>query len=134
MLRLYILILFIYLFFKKYSFIMAVLGLCYSAWASHCGGFPCCRAQALGSWASVAAVHRLSCSATCGILSDQGSNPCTLNWQVDALPVNHQGSTIPTLLMSHFDLWPALSLFTIMACCFTDTALDMWFAWAFTCE
>ena len=23
---------------------------------SHCGGFPCCRAQALGMWASVAAV------------------------------------------------------------------------------
>ena len=24
--------------------------------------------------------------------SDQGSNPCLLHWQVDALPLSHQGS------------------------------------------
>ena len=29
--------------------------LCCLAWASHCGGFSCCGAQALGTWASVAA-------------------------------------------------------------------------------
>ena len=28
--------------------------------ASHCGGFSCCRAQALGSLASVVAAHRIS--------------------------------------------------------------------------
>ena len=35
--------------------------------ASHCGGFFCCRAWALGCWASVVVVHGLSCSAVCGI-------------------------------------------------------------------
>ena len=54
--------------FKKFFIIyllLATLGLCcctwafYSCWgqASHCGGFACCRAQALGSWALVAAAH-----------------------------------------------------------------------------
>ena len=33
----------------------------------------------------------LSCSAACGIFMDQGSNPCLLHWQVDSLPLNHQG-------------------------------------------
>ena len=72
--------------------------------ASHCCGFSCCRPQALGSWASVAAAprlqstvsivvaQRLSCSTTCGIFLDQGSNPCLLHWQVDSLPLSHQGS------------------------------------------
>ena len=33
------------------------------AWASHCGGFSCCRAQALGTWASVVVARGLS---SCG--------------------------------------------------------------------
>ena len=33
---------------------------------------------------SVAVAHGLSCSAACGILPDQGSNPCPLHWQVDS--------------------------------------------------
>ena len=37
--------------------------LCCSAWASHCGGFSCCRARALGTWASVVVARRLS---SCG--------------------------------------------------------------------
>ena len=37
-------------------------------------------------------VHRLSCSAACGIFSDQGSNLCLLHWQADSLPLSHQGS------------------------------------------
>ena len=36
--------------------------------------------------------HRLSCSAACGIFSDQGSNPCPLHWQADSQPLRHQGS------------------------------------------
>ena len=56
--------------------------------ASHCSGFCCCGAQALGSWAqrflgsraqpSVAVVHGHSCSVVCGIFLDQGWNsyPC----------------------------------------------------------
>ena len=37
--------------------------------------------------------HRLSCSMTCGIFLDQGSNPCLLHWQADSLPLSHQGSS-----------------------------------------
>ena len=74
------------------------------AWASHCGGFSCCRAWALGTWASaivacglqsagsVVVAHGPSCSAACGILLDQGSNPCSLHWQADSYPLCHQGS------------------------------------------
>ena len=77
--------------------------LCCGVWASHCGGFSCCRARALGMRASVVAAcelsscgswaleHRLSsCGAwaqllpACGIFPDQGSNPCPLHWQVDS--------------------------------------------------
>ena len=38
----------------------------------------------LQSAGSVVVAHGLSCSAACGILPDQGSNPCPLNWQVDS--------------------------------------------------
>ena len=37
-------------------------------------------------------VHGLSCSKTCGLFLDQGSNPCLLHQQVDSLPLSHQGS------------------------------------------
>ena len=57
---------------------MAVWGLCWlcaicgeqglpsicGAQASHCGGFPCCRARALGKQASVTVVHGLSSCGT----------------------------------------------------------------------
>ena len=33
---------------------------------------------------SVVVAHGLSCSVACGILPDQGSNPCPLNWQADS--------------------------------------------------
>ena len=41
---------------------------------------------------SVVAAHGPSCSAACGILPDQGSNPCPLHWQADSQPLRHQGS------------------------------------------
>ena len=41
---------------------------------------------------SVVVAHRLSCSVACGIFLDQGLNPCPLHWQVDSLPLRHQGS------------------------------------------
>ena len=41
---------------------------------------------------SVVVAHGPSCSAACGILPDQGSNPCTLHWQADSQPLRHQGS------------------------------------------
>ena len=87
----------------------------------HCAGFALvaarqggitfpCRTRAVGLLGSVvmtpkleitgsiAVGHGLSCSAACGILSDQGSNLCPLLWQTDSLPLNHQGSPSDMLL------------------------------------
>ena len=67
-------------------------------------GFSCSRARApgaqvsivvalrLSSIGSVLMAHRLSCSETCGIFPDQGSNPCLQHRQVDSLPLSHQRS------------------------------------------
>ena len=56
-------------------------------------------AHVLSSCGSWALEHRLSicsactcCSTACGIFLDQGLNLCLLHWQVDSLPVNHQGN------------------------------------------
>ena len=38
--------------------------------------------------------HRPSCSAACGTLPGQGSNPCPQRWQADSQPLRHQGSPI----------------------------------------
>ena len=38
----------------------------------------------LQSTGSVVVAHGLSCSAACGIFPDQGSKPCSLQWQVDS--------------------------------------------------
>ena len=43
---------------------------------------------------SVVVAHGLSCSSACGIFPDQRSNPCLLHWQVDSLPLSHQGSPV----------------------------------------
>ena len=48
------------LFPQSLSLFLAPLGLCGSAWASHCGGFSCGGAQALGTWASAVVTHGLS--------------------------------------------------------------------------
>ena len=50
-----------------------------AAWLSHRSGFPCCRAQALAVWASVAVAHRLIRPVACRIFPDQRWNhvPCT---------------------------------------------------------
>ena len=75
-----------------------------SARASHCGGFSCCGAQALEhmgsvvgasrlqSTGSIVVAHRLRCSPACGIFPDRGLNQCLLHWQVDSLPLSHQGN------------------------------------------
>ena len=46
----------------------------------------------LKSTGSIAVAHGLSCSLACGIFLDQGLNLCLLRWQVDSLPLSHQGS------------------------------------------
>ena len=53
-----------YYFYKFIYLFMAVLGLRCGARASHCGGFSCCGAQALGTRASVVVTRGLtSCGA-----------------------------------------------------------------------
>ena len=49
---------------------------------------------------SVVVAHGPSCSAACGILPDQGSNPCPLHWQADSQPLRHQGSPTSVLFTS----------------------------------
>ena len=47
---------------------------------------------------SVVVAHGPSRSAACGILPDQGSNPCPLHWQADSQPLCHQGSPLSIFL------------------------------------
>ena len=51
--------------------------------SSHCGGFSCCKAQALSMRASVVMAYGLNCPTACRIFPEQGSNPCRLDWQAD---------------------------------------------------
>ena len=60
--------------------------------ASQCRGLSCCGAQAPDAQAQQLWLTGPSCSAACGILPDQGSNPCALHWQADSQPLRHQGS------------------------------------------
>ena len=41
---------------------------------------------------SLAVEHGLCCGAAHGIFLDQGSNLCSLHWQEDSSPLDHQGS------------------------------------------
>ena len=54
---------------------------------------------------SVVVAHGPSCSVTCGILPDQGSNPCALHWQADSQPLRHQGSPFPSVLKKVIELY-----------------------------
>ena len=70
--------------------------------SSQCAGLSLSRPLLLRSTGSrragsVIVAHGPSCSAACGILPDQGSNPCPLNWQADSQPLRHQGSPSPVL-------------------------------------
>ena len=65
--------------------------------SSRCAGLSLSRPLPLRSTGSrragaVIVAHGPSCSAACGILPDQGSNPCPLHWQADSQPLRHQGS------------------------------------------
>ena len=44
------------------------------------------------STTAIVVARGLSCFAACGIVPDQGLNPCLLHWQVDSSPLSHQGS------------------------------------------
>ena len=65
--------------------------------SSRCAGLSLSRPLLLRSTGSrctgsAIVAHGPSCSAACGILPDQGSNPCPLHWQADSQPLRHQGS------------------------------------------
>ena len=82
--------------------LLAVLDLCCCvsfSLAVGSGGCSLAVAFGLSSCGSQALEHRLGgCSAcsssACGIFPDQGSNLCLLPWQVDSLPLSHQGSPV----------------------------------------
>ena len=71
--------------------------------SSRCAGLSLSRPLLLRSTGSrragsVVVAHGPSCSAACGILPDQGSNPCPLHWQADSQPLRHQGSWLTYLI------------------------------------
>ena len=51
-----------------------------------------CGLRELQHVGSVVAVPGLNWSTACGIFPDQRSNPCSLHWQADLYPLDHQGS------------------------------------------
>ena len=53
-------------------------------WASHCSWFFIAEHRLESTWVSVVVVHGVSCPAACGIIPEQGWNPCPLHWQVDS--------------------------------------------------
>ena len=66
--------------------------------ASHYRGPSCCWSTGSRCAGSVIVAHGPSCSAACGILPDQGSNPRPLHWQADSQPLCHQGSPYLSIL------------------------------------
>ena len=62
-----------------------------SLWSMWAHGLRSCSSQALEPRLSSVACG-LSCSTWCGIFLGQGSNLCPLHWQVNSLPLSHQGS------------------------------------------
>ena len=102
--------LFIYIYFWLCWVFVSVRGLSLVAESgghssSWCAGLSLSRPLLLRSTGSrragsVVVAHRPSCSVACGILPDQGSNPCPLHWQADSQPLRHQGSPIFECLLS----------------------------------
>ena len=103
-------LLFIYLFIYLF---MAVLGVRFCARASSsCGkwgplfiamrGPLLLRSTGSRRAGSVVVAHGPSRSTACGILPDQGSNPCALHWQADSQPLRRQGSPTWPFLITVF--------------------------------
>ena len=83
---------------------------------SQCAGLSLSRPLLLRSTGSrragsVVVAHGPSCSRACGILPDQGSNPCPLHWQADSQPLCLQGS--PFLIFKTVLLMYNLYLFKV---------------------
>ena len=78
--------------------------------SSRCAGLSPSRPLLLRSTSSRRAgsatvAHGPSCSAACGTLPDQGSNPCALHWQADSQPLRHQGSPRVPFLSTFLPIW-----------------------------
>ena len=76
---------------------------------------------------SVIAAHGPSCPAACGILPDQGSNPCPLHWQTDSQPLRHQGSPFLEFLFFFFKV-SLFIYFLINLCILFMTVLGLRFS------
>ena len=72
---------------------------CPRAWPLQHEGFSACRSWGLEHRLSSRG-SRLSCSKVCGIFLDQGSTLCLRHWQVDCLPLSHQGSPVISIFKS----------------------------------
>ena len=59
--------------------------------------------QILGSraQAQIVVAHGLSCPTACGILADEGSNPCRPHWQADSLLLKLSHSVASDFLRPH---------------------------------
>ena len=70
------------------------------------------RHAGFSNWGIWGLENRLNSCGTqaCGIFPDQGSNPCLLLWQVDSLPLSHQGSPQETCFYLNTMLWKTLQL------------------------
>ena len=66
---------------------------------------------------SVVVVHGPSCFVACGILPDQGSNPCPLHWQADSQPLHHQGSpeVLSLMLIKFISVFVMTSVFLCLS-------------------
>ena len=112
--------------FLIYNFIyvfLAVLGLHCCAgsfsscgvWASHSGGFYYyCRAQALGCMGFSSCGTQAYCPTARGIFLGQGSNPYPRHWQVNSLPLSHQGNPYMSLMILLYHFWEFLERGRIM--------------------
>ena len=113
--------LFCFLFFNLFIYLFIYLWLCWvfvSVWglspvaasgghsSLRCAGLLLSRPFLLRNTGSrragsVVVAHGPSCSVACGILPDQGSNPCPLHWQADSQPLRHQGSPSSSIFNSN---------------------------------
>ena len=70
---------------------------------------------------SVIVAHGPSYSAACGILPDQGSNPCPPHRQADSQPLRHQGSPVSHVVFQFIHRWmlglPPLFHYYESGCC-----------------
>jgi len=118
------------------------------AWAYHCDGFSCCRAQALGTQDSVVAAHGLSscssqalehssvvmaqevsCFSACGIFPDHRSNPSPLHWQANLYPLHHQGNPEITIFLKDTETVKLSLLFVrevLIKAGYNDAFLLLW--------